>query len=227
MDISGVLPLPSPSSSRHCQKQATAVTPTVLQHSNINILCIQLPKNRHRKTEQPIPSKTEPRMARNCITRALTRWLKFLPHEHALHAPPRAPTRQSTLTHAPHVPAAASLPTTSALGDVTLPRQHTSAVYHWLWSLTLIVDRWLWPLTVDFDHSQNFSTWPVLLSFSRRFRFWALFLHLRSLNPIFGHFLHYGSTKWMRYHPSYHYYVGWSYQLSCVVSEYDCLSQGS
>ena len=29
--ISGVLPLPSPSSSRHCQKRATAVTPTVLQ----------------------------------------------------------------------------------------------------------------------------------------------------------------------------------------------------
>ena len=29
VDISGVLPLPSPSSSRHCQKRATAVTPTV------------------------------------------------------------------------------------------------------------------------------------------------------------------------------------------------------
>ena len=30
VDISGVLPLPSPSSSRHCQKRATAVTPIVL-----------------------------------------------------------------------------------------------------------------------------------------------------------------------------------------------------
>ena len=41
------------------------------------------------------------------------------------HAPHTPPTRQSTLTHAP---AAASLPATSALGDVTLPRQHTSSV---------------------------------------------------------------------------------------------------
>ena len=90
VDISGVLPLPSPSSSRHCQKRATAVTPTVLQHLDINVLCIQLPNNRHRKTEHPIPSKTQPRTARNCITRAPTRRLKFLPHEHALHAPPRA-----------------------------------------------------------------------------------------------------------------------------------------
>ena len=40
----------------------------------------------------------------------------------------RAPTRQSTLTHAPHAPAVASLPATSTLGDVTLPRQHTSSV---------------------------------------------------------------------------------------------------
>ena len=29
MDISGVLPLPSPSSSSHCQKRVTTVTPTV------------------------------------------------------------------------------------------------------------------------------------------------------------------------------------------------------
>ena len=134
VDISGVLPLPSPSSSRHCQKRATAVTPTVLQHSDINVLCIQLPNNRHRKIERPIPSKTQPRTARNCITRASTRRLKFLPHEHALHAPPRAvctchaPHAPVTRTHAPHAPVAASLPATLALGDVTLPRQHTSAV---------------------------------------------------------------------------------------------------
>ena len=112
--------------------------PQYLQHSDINVLCIQLPKNRHRKTEQPIPSKTQPRMARNYITRASTHRLKFLPHEHALHAPSCAvstchaphvpPTCQSTLTHAPHAPAAASLPATSALGDVTLPCQHTSSV---------------------------------------------------------------------------------------------------
>ena len=112
--------------------------PQYLQHSDINVVCIQLPKNRHRKTEQLIPSKTQPRTAGNCITRASTHRLKFLPHEHALHVPPRAvstyhtphapPTCQSTLTHAPHTPAAASLPATLALGDVTLPRQHTSSV---------------------------------------------------------------------------------------------------
>ena len=104
VDIFGVLSLPSPSSSRYCQKRATAVTPTVLQHSNINVLCIQLPKNRHRKTEQSIPSKTQPRTAKNCTTRAPTRRLKFLPHE---HAQPRAVNISYVLTrassHAPHV----------------------------------------------------------------------------------------------------------------------------
>ena len=108
--------------------------PQYLQHLDINVLCIQLPKNRHRKTERPISSKTQPRTARNCITRASMRRLKFLPHEHALHAPPRT----VGTCHAPHAPVHAhsratracccSLPTTSALGDVTLRRQHTSSV---------------------------------------------------------------------------------------------------
>ena len=108
--------------------------PQYLQHSDINVLRIQLPKKRHRKIEQPILSKTQPRTARNCITRASTRQPKFLPHEHALHAPPHA----VGTCHAPHAPVhahsratracCASLPATSALGDVTLPRQHTSSV---------------------------------------------------------------------------------------------------
>ena len=154
MDISGVLPLPSPSSSRHCQKWATAVTPTILQHSDINVLCIQLPNNRHRKIEHLIPSKTQPRTARNCITRAPTRRLKFLPHKHALHTPPRAvtcrqylpraPTRQTTLTHVPHTPAAESLPATSALSDVT----HATSAHVSSWPLTLTVDFDRWPLTL-------------------------------------------------------------------------------
>ena len=63
VDISGILSLPSPSSSSHYQKRATAVTPTVPA-----TLGYQLPKKRHRKTKQPIPSKTQPRTARNCIT---------------------------------------------------------------------------------------------------------------------------------------------------------------
>ena len=131
VDISGVLLLPSPSSSRHCQKRATAVTPTVLQYSDINVLRIQLSKKRHRKTGQPIPSKTQPRTARNCITRASTRRLKFLPHEHALHASPRAIGTYHAPVHAHSRTTracCASLPAMSALGDVTLPRQHMSAV---------------------------------------------------------------------------------------------------
>ena len=71
--------------------------PQYLQHSDINVLRIQLPNKRHRKTKQPIPSKTQPRTARNCITRASTRRLKFLPHE---HVPPRA----VGICHAPHAP---------------------------------------------------------------------------------------------------------------------------
>ena len=63
---------------------------------------------------------------------------------------PRAPTRQSTLTH---TPAATSFPATLALGDVTLPRQHTSSVDRWLWPLTLIVDRWLWPSSKFFNRT--------------------------------------------------------------------------
>ena len=62
--------------------------PQSLQLSDIIVLLIQLPKQRHRATEQPILSKTQPRMARNYITCTSTRRLKFLPHEHVLHASP-------------------------------------------------------------------------------------------------------------------------------------------
>ena len=109
-----------------------------LQLLDINILLIQLPKKRHRKTEQSIPSKTQLRTARNCITRASMRRLKFLPHEHALHALSRTATRRQYLPRASRAPYApvhahsratraccAFLPATSTLGDVTLPRQHT------------------------------------------------------------------------------------------------------
>ena len=80
-----------------------------LQLSDIIVLLIQLRKQRHRATEQPIPSKTQPRMARNYITCTPTHRLKFLPCEHALHAPsvslsrepmrqfPRAPTCSTRL----------------------------------------------------------------------------------------------------------------------------------
>ena len=91
VDISGVLPLPSPSSSRHCQKRATAVTPTVpatlgYQHSVHSTAKQQAQKDRTANPEQN-PTKNGQK----------------------LHH-----TRQSTRTHAPHAPAAASLPATSA-----------------------------------------------------------------------------------------------------------------
>ena len=121
MDISGVLPLPSPSSSSHCQKRITIVTPISLQLSDLIVLLIQLLKQRHRVIEQTIPRKTQPRTARNHLTRTLTRQLKFLPYVHALHAPPRSVTRDHALTrtscariiaithhtrsHVPHAPA--------------------------------------------------------------------------------------------------------------------------
>ena len=73
--------------------------PQYLQLSDINVLLIQQPKKRHRKTEQPIPSKTQPRTARNCITRAATRRLKFLLHEHAFHAPPVSATCLTRQSH--------------------------------------------------------------------------------------------------------------------------------
>ena len=147
MDISGVLPLPSPSSSRHCQKRATAVTPTVLQYSDINVLCIQLPKNRHRKTEQSIPSKTQPRTARNCITRAgwsfcltSTRSTRrqYLPRtSHAPHAPVHSHSRACCCFSSCHVS----------------PRwRHTATSAHVIsWPLTLIVDFDRWPLTLTVD----------------------------------------------------------------------------
>ena len=74
--------------------------PQSLQLSDIIVLLIQLPKQRHRATEQPILSKTQPRMARNYITRTPTRRLKFLTHKHALHAP----SVSLTSSHTPHAP---------------------------------------------------------------------------------------------------------------------------
>ena len=103
VDISGVLPLPSPSSSGHCRSESPPSCPQSLQLSDIIVLLIQLPKQRHKVTEQPIPSKTLPRKARKYITRASTRRLKFRPHEHALDVPPRPP-RTVSVSHAPHTP---------------------------------------------------------------------------------------------------------------------------
>ena len=135
--------------------------------------------------------------------------LKFLPHEHALHASPRSVNH----SHMPHALGTASSRATTCLPHImfchvsprvtslchVIPRQHLMLAHinipsrwqncwpsHWLW-----LDRW--PLIVDFDQSQNISTGPVLLSFLRRIWFWASFLHLRFLNPIFCSF----SSLWL------------------------------
>ena len=92
------------------RSESSPSRPQSLQLSDIIVLLIPLPKQRHRVTERPIPSKTQLRKARNYITRTSTRWLKFLPHKHALHAPScavsvshapatRAPTRLLRFTY--------------------------------------------------------------------------------------------------------------------------------
>ena len=107
MDISDVLPLPSPSSSRHCQKRATAVTPTIpatlgyqrFVHSTAKQ---QAQKDRTVNPEQN-PTKNGQKLhhtrlhapaevsaSRACAPRAAG----------ICHAPHAPHTRQSTHTHA-------------------------------------------------------------------------------------------------------------------------------
>ena len=114
---------------------------------------------------------------------------------HVLHVPDIEPSRASTrYTHL--------RPSTFVHVRVCIInlRQYLALAVEF--PLTLTFDHWLlivghhcWPLTfaLTFWPSQNFSTWLVLLSFSYRFRFWAPFLHLRSLNPTFLSF----SSLWL------------------------------
>ena len=107
----------------------------------------------------------------NCITRASTRRLKFLPHEHTLHAP-SVPATRLTRPHAPihaHSRATracyASLLAMSALGDVTLPRQHTSFVDRWPLTLTIVKifqqDLFCSVFRVDSDFELSFCIWGL------------------------------------------------------------------
>ena len=93
----------------HCPRLYPVVTvrsesppsrPQSLQLSDLIILFIQLPKQRHTVTEQPISSKTQPRTTRKDLTCALMHRLKLLIVEHMLHTPPCA----ATSTHALHAP---------------------------------------------------------------------------------------------------------------------------
>ena len=151
---------------------------------------IQLPKQRHRVTEHLIPSKTQPRTARKNLTRTYTSCLNLLTVE---HVPPEVHTCSiCTTRQRPSASFHVSPRLTSSCIHQHL--RHPPTLAHassWLWLLTTTVNRCL--LRWLFDQSQKFSIGLVLLSFSRRFQFWASFLHLRSLNPNFWSF----SSLWL------------------------------
>ena len=95
VDISGVLSLPSPSSSSHCQKRVTAVTPTV-----------PATLGSHCSTHPTVKAKALSDRTDNPEQNPTKNGQKAL--HMRLHAPPevsasraRAP-RVVTLTHAPH-----------------------------------------------------------------------------------------------------------------------------
>ena len=98
----------------------------------------------------------------------------FCTVDHALHVPPssatrlHAPSRSATRRHAPAC--ANFLLLMSALGDV---------ICHVIVDQTVYL-RWLWPLT--FLQGWLFQSRFFLPSFSRRFHFCSLFLHIVSLN---------------------------------------------
>ena len=48
---------------------------------------------------------------------------------------------------------------------------------------------------LTFDQKSKFLEWPILLSFSRRFQFWTLFLHLKLRNWTIGMFFIVVSSK--------------------------------
>ena len=136
------------------RSESPPLRPQSLQLSNLTVLLIQLPKQRHRVTEQPIPRKTQPRMARNHLTHASTRWLKFLPHKHALHASPRASRTRTHGFHAPPRTYSVSRTATLALGW-----HHIATSAH--------ISRW--QLTVDFDQTVDCWLWPKSKFFNRTY----------------------------------------------------------
>ena len=54
---------------------------------------------------------------------------------------------------------------------------------------------WLWLFALTFDQKSKFSRGPILLNFSRRFQFWAPFLHLKFQNWSIGTFFIMVSSK--------------------------------
>ena len=121
VDISGVLPLPSPSSSNHCQKRVTAVMPTVpatlgsrhSAHPTVKAKVLsdridnpeQNPTKNGQKTSHTRPhALPEFSASRTRATRAATSLhapsLSLTRHTRQTSRPPRALTH----LHAPHAP---------------------------------------------------------------------------------------------------------------------------
>ena len=108
VDISGVLPLPSTSSSRHCQKRATAVTPTVpatlgYQRSAHSTAKEKAQKDRIANPEQN-PTKNGQKLHHTHLHALLEVSASRARAVGTCHAPYAPPTHQSTLTHMPHAP---------------------------------------------------------------------------------------------------------------------------
>ena len=105
-------------------------------------------------TNLTILRKTQPRTAKNYLTRAHTHQLKFLPHE---HAPPHAVSP----LHAPHAPGTSLSRTSTCLPRIASCHISPKVTSH------CHINRRHHPksLTVDFDQSQKFSTRLVLLYF--------------------------------------------------------------
>ena len=139
------------------KSESPSSRPQSLQLSDIIVLLIQLPKKRHRVTEQSIPSKTQPRTARNYITHASMRWLKFLPHEHAFHVPPRT----GNVSHTPHAPATRATRAPTRLLSFTYCHVSPRVTSHCHVSTHQ-------PLTVEFD--QTVDRWPLTLTKVKTFQ---------------------------------------------------------
>ena len=97
MDISSVLPLPSPSSSSRCQKRVTAVMPTVLttlgSHRSVHLTAKE--KAQSDRTDNPEKNPTK-----NSQKGSGTRPHELLEALSFEHTPPHAPSSSHSLPHA-------------------------------------------------------------------------------------------------------------------------------
>ena len=177
MDISGILPLPSPSSSHHCQKRVTAVTPTV-----------PTTLGSHRSAHPTIKAKALSDRTDNSEQNPTKNGQKK--HHTRPHAPPEffasraRATRAVLLTHAPHAPVQQAPTRPYALSRAPrarlVSRTATSALV-WRQHMSFVnqtVDCWPLTLTVDqvkiFQQDLSCSVFRVDSNFGLRFYIWGL-----------------------------------------------------